>query len=1049
MSCKSINIQAGQFSPMNWSQTLTTTLGSVKVTYTPGGANPGISIVIGAVTSFLSQSANESLHYILWGVATNPHLLLLSDQTLGGSSTLTVSLQEFTGTSIVSHLIGTVNSDPQHPLPGVQVSQGSGDAVMVFFATISGVGPVDMMRGDNATVLCSLVGPVNLNVQLVGNADTTKVYIQDGGTVLTSAVFPVGSAKITVPATQPLMFPDVVMGGCPQVPPQETFTIKNNGTDCLIISSVGSVAPYTFVGASPALPATLSPNATCVVTLEFQPGSIGTFNNVALPITTTPPNGDKQITCSGKARQAVTSIQFSSKNIVFATTPLGSSANATLKITNNGETPLSVSFPASLPGSAFQWNSVNQTLQCGAAPISVPIVFTPTVVGSNTALISVTSGASSSPDTVNLSGVGCVARAQISVPATFPAFGNLEQGYRLVRLIHVTNGGNGTLNFTASLSGPDAALFELLPDPSNLGQGIQSAPYSIAPTTACGGGTGTGDGIVAVGFFANATPPKNAAATLTIGNHNATNTTQTQFNLPLNGSIIAAVPVDAVAVIDRSGSMGDAVPGGTKAEAALTASRLLLSLLPSDEDHRFGAVRFNELPDAFLPIAPLTSASRAGMNNALTAANLAPGGSTAIAGGAQTGIDQVRTPRNPAPAVTPRKVVVLLTDGMDNTAWKNPADNKYYTVLGGPSMIPPSTVVNANVLPLPTDCKIYTVGLGKDADIDKAALDALASATHATFRAVDTSDPDIVYQLMKYYTEIYLDIVDMASLLDPKFTINAGDEIELPFDVLRGDVSGMVVMYDIEGIRLPFWLHSPKGEIVDVSSIPPGFAVRSGFTEKSRYLEFKMPVGEPKRYAGTWTLIVQHNKMACTGNPLAGKGHQLGFLPERCAHEYTKPISFGVAIGVGSNFRMQPYVTPQKVYVGDPIWVDAAVAEAGLPVTGCAVTCTVTSPSGTQWDLTLKDDGQHNDGGQNDGEYAETFRFTSQPGSYNFLFRAVGHSHAGEPVTRESTLSKYVWPIGKTPGEPQTQDPCCDRLLALGREQLAILTKLAAELKGK
>jgi hypothetical protein len=40
------------------------------------------------------------------------------------------------------------------------------------------------------------------------------------------------------------------------------------------------------------------------------------------------------------------------------------------------------------------------------------------------------------PGTVNLSGVGCVSRAQISVPATFPAFGNLEQGYRLV---HVTN----------------------------------------------------------------------------------------------------------------------------------------------------------------------------------------------------------------------------------------------------------------------------------------------------------------------------------------------------------------------------------------------------------------------------------------------------------------------------------------------------------------------------------------------------------------------------------------------------------------------------------
>ncbi len=201
---------------------------------------------------------------------------------------------------------------------------------------------------------------------------------------------------------------------------------------------------------------------------------------------------------------------------------------------------------------------------------------------------------------------------------------------------------------------------------------------------------------------------------------------------------------------------------------------------------------------------------------------------------------------------------------------------------------------------------------------------------------------------MKCYARIYLDMVNMASLVDPKFTINAGDKIELPFNVLRGDVSGMIVMYDIEGIRLPFWLRSPIGEIVDVSSIPPGlYAVQLRLHRRVSLPRIQDAPGQPALAItpGTWTLIVQHNKMACTGNPLAGKGHPLGFLPERCKREYTKPIPFTLcAIGIGSNFRMQPYVTPQKVYVGDPIWVDAVVAEAGLPVTGCAVTCTVTSP---------------------------------------------------------------------------------------------------------
>src|SRR5260370_594119 len=101
--------------------------------------------------------------------------------------------------------------------------------------------------------------------------------------------------------------------------------------------------------------------------------------------------------------------------------------------------------------------------------------------------------------------------------------------------------------------------------------------------------------------------------------------------------------------------MNDPVQGGNKAAAALTAARLLLQLLPQDQNHRFGAVRFNEAPDPFLPIAPLTAASAPGMMNALTPANLAPQGWTCIAGGAGMGIQQAATPRNPVPAITPRK----------------------------------------------------------------------------------------------------------------------------------------------------------------------------------------------------------------------------------------------------------------------------------------------------------------------------------------------------------------------------------------------------------
>jgi hypothetical protein len=1036
MACKGLNIQAGLFIPTNWSQNQNSNLGGVSVTLTTGGNNPNITYQGPNGQDFIQQGPNDVLRYILWG---SGYLLILKSQNIAGQSTHFISLADFTTPALQTHLLAQVNSDTQHPLPGVQVSQGTGDAFILFVSTPFGVDAIQLDRSDTGGTLCFVNSGYMVQVQLVGNANANQVLIQDGGQVLASANIPKGSLQVQ---GSPLNFPDAIIGGCPQGPIDKTVTLRNNGTDCLSVTAIGSVAPYSFVGANPGLPANLSPNGTTVATIRFQPGAIGTFNNVNLAITRNPAAGDDHITCSGKARAPVAALGFSSKNISFGTRPVGSqSPPQNLVITNTGEIAINISVAAPLAGSAFQWAATNQNLTCGQAA-TIPITFTPTQLGPNTAALTVTSNAPSNPDTVNLSGNGCIAAPQIAVPNAFPAYGNVEQGYRLVRLIHVANGGNGTLTFNASIGGPDAALFELLPSPSDLGQGIHSHNYSVDPVTPCGGAAGTGDVIVAVAFFANGMPAQVANATLTIGNHNVP-AAPSQFVLPLTATIAAATPVDAVAVIDRSGSMNDAVPGGTKADAALTAARLFLQLLPQTQDHRFGAVRFNEQPDPFLPIAPLNAGSVQGMMNALTAANLAPQGWTCIAGGAAIGIQQDATPRNPPPAVPPRKVVVLLSDGEDNTAWLNPADNQLYSVLGGSSWdTAHQNPVNTAALPLPADTKIYTVALGKDADIDKAALDHLANATGASYRAVDPTNADVIYQLMKYYTEIFMDVVDMASLSDPKFIIQPGATMKIPFDVLRGDVSGMVVIYDIEGIRLPFWLETPKGEIVDASSLPPGFQLRPGFTERSRFLQFKMPPLEPDRYGGTWNVVVQHNKMACRGNPQAKEGARLGYLPEECRPGYRNPVQFGIAIAVGSNFRMQPYVTPQKVYIGDPIWLDAVVSEAGLPVTGCAVSVDVLSPGGSQWQLTLSDDGAHNDGGPNDAEYAETFRFTSQPGTYDFLFRATGHSHAGEPVTREATRSKYVWPRDGSPGEPPKTDPCCEKLLRLQAEEIDLLKRL-------
>ena len=143
---------------------------------------------------------------------------------------------------------------------------------------------------------------------------------------------------------------------------------------------------------------------------------------------------------------------------------------------------------------------------------------------------------------------------------------------------------------------------------------------------------------------------------------------------------------------------------------------------------------------------------------------------------------------------------------------------------------------------------------------------------------------------------------------------------------------------------------------------------------------------------------------------------------------------------------MQPYVTPGVVHIGEPILLTAVLTEADLPVTGGSVTVKVVSPSGSSWSLSLLDDGAHDDGDANNGEYARQFTQTAEEGSYEFHFRAVGTSRDGEPVIREAVRAKYVQGrITPEPGPGQSggfDSDCCKALIELLERQTEILLKI-------
>lgn len=993
----------------------------------------------------------------------NKYLVILDEETGAGPITRRVSLVDFATMTEVP-ILSVLSSSTVSP-PVVNQSAGTGSVFLAYGSDGTQLSSVGIYRSDNGAVLCPLGFTIIPTGQTIGEATSTQLIIHysTGATSHQKACpRPLGKCTIT-PASQ--TFPNVFVGGCPFTPPTKQFVIKNTGTDCLDVNPISGAGPFSIQSTSPTLPAKLSPNEDVDVVVAFNPTATGSWNPQEIPVTTSPANGDNKLVFRGTAVTATFGITFSGTAIGFGKQPVGTSHNATLTITNSGHKPMIVS-SAGITADGFTVAPFSNNLDCGAS-ISVAIQFVPPTEGPHNASFSVSHSAPSNPTTIHLTGEGCIGNAEIVVPPIAPIdFGQVQQDFRTVRFFTVRNSGDAPLSFQGAITGPNAALFGL-PDPNgSVVNPPQTRVFTVNPVSPCGNlASGSGETIVAVAFAGN-TAPGVVNATLTLSGHNATNFAPGMtWAFPLVAEITPPVALDVGLVIDRSHSMNQTLGTRVKMDAAISASQLFVELLRADRNDRAAVVRFNNDRNVVVPMVLVSTTSSPTQDQIRQRidTDIKPAtGLTAIAGGAMMAIHEVEKPHPNNPPMLNRALVVL-TDGIENTAFEEPPGT-WLSIRGGTMYLPNATVVTdtveTNAATWPPNIPIYAIGVGKAGEVDPGQLNALTGDPQRVMYVDQDLTGTLYFQLEKYYTQIFMNVVGMQIVLDPMYWIAASDTHEIEFEVLPGDVSALVVIYDFKGQRLPFVCVSPKGEVLDPVLVPPGFQVRSGYTSQARLVEFKMPLKEPDRYAGTWRVVIRHAGTVCFGNPVRLEGR--GFLPRECKHDVREPLLYGIAIAVGSDFRMLPFVTPAPVYVGDPILLTALISEAGLPVTGGNVTVEATTPGGATYSVPLLDDGAHADGAPDDGEYARVFSQTFAPGIYHFKFRAVGMSRDGKEVVREGVRDKPVLPRGgveqpsgrhpedRKPQDgdrPTSRDDCCEKLLIELKKQRDLLEALAGRPK--
>ncbi len=108
--------------------------------------------------------------------------------------------------------------------------------------------------------------------------------------------------------------------------------------------------------------------------------------------------------------------------------------------------------------------------------------------------------------------------------------------------------------------------------------------------------------------------------------------------------------------------------------------------------------------------------------------------------------------------------LVVLTDAQDNTPYVNSDDGVSYTLLGDSG---------TTALPISPDVKIYGVGIGDS--IDAARLGQLAQATGGHYLHIRNFSGLDYFQLEKHFTQIYMDTVDLSTIVDPTYVINPGE----------------------------------------------------------------------------------------------------------------------------------------------------------------------------------------------------------------------------------------------------------------------------------
>ena len=232
----------------------------------------------------------------------------------------------------------------------------------------------------------------------------------------------------------------------------KSLTLQNNQTIPLTITGISTSGDFSQNSNCPLSPSTLAAKLSCTISVAFTPTAPGARAGT-LTVSDNTQNSPQTAQLTGSGTAPVT---LSPANLTFASQAFGStSAKQSVTLKNNQTVPLTISSVAA-SGDFAQTSTCPlspSTLKAGAS-CAVSVTFTPTALGSRSGALTINDNASTSPQTLNLSGTGTLAGLR-SISVT-PANPQLPIGSQL-QLVATGTWTGSTANITQFVSWSSSA----------------------------------------------------------------------------------------------------------------------------------------------------------------------------------------------------------------------------------------------------------------------------------------------------------------------------------------------------------------------------------------------------------------------------------------------------------------------------------------------------------------------------------------------------------------------------------------------------------------